>query len=50
MGLPTMDYLLTPSGPETDKSWTDDLPLCVQTGKKYPTLLLLKKTYRQKLF
>jgi len=34
MGLPVMDYLsMPPSGPETDTSWTDDLPLCAQTGK-----------------
>ncbi|ODN06222.1 TGF-beta-activated kinase 1 and MAP3K7-binding protein 1, partial [Orchesella cincta] len=32
MGLPVMEYLSMPSGPETDTSWTDDLPLCSQTG------------------
>lgn len=33
MGLSSMDYLtMPPSGPETDLSWTDDLPLCTETG------------------
>ena len=32
MGLQNMDYLSMPSGPETDTSWTDDLPLCTETG------------------